>query len=147
MSFKIVIQEEIKKKLTHPYHAHVNFSYEHVGGDDTPFLTGSGKTRAASRMSALNTHRLFAHGSGAKHYDGTPLDKDDPDDVEAWNNTKHDLHYRVSEKAHAYIHDTSKHPDITGTRGREDGYEFHHENMPELHFDHDKRTISHKSEV
>lgn len=139
-----LIESEIKKKLskdeTHPYHAHVN-----VDGNDEDFITGYGKTKEDSKDMAVATNRVIATDGNAKAYEGHwKLDKDDEDDVHAHELHKTDAKFRVSKKAHDYIHDT--HGDLHPYRGR-DGYEMTHESMPKLHFDWKKKTISHKDEM
>lgn len=145
-NLKQLIESEIKKKLskdeTHPYHAHVStLSYDFDHNDN--FLTGYGKTKEKSKDMSIATNRIIAN---SKHYGGGPIDKEDADDVHAHEMQKDDVKFRVSKKAHEYIHDTHGHMNPIDPHDR-DGYEMTHGSMPKLHFDWKKKTISHKDEM
>lgn len=146
---KDILKEHIEKYLyedravSHPYHAHVT-TYQD-GNDEKELVTGHGHSKQQSKSASFMTHRIWQHGSGAKHYEGYGVDRDDDDDVEAHESSKSDTHFKATEKAHNHLKSISD--DLHSGRGR-DGYEMSGDDVDKhLHFDWKKKTITHKSEM
>lgn len=129
------IVEMLSESVTHPYHAHVTSVANYGTGKEDNLVTGFGKTKQESKHAANMSGKIY-HDPDYDH------DYDDYKDKKDYS--KHDVRFRVSEKAHKHLEDQGHDMHSSYRDGYEHTYPDDHEH---LHFDWKKKTISHKSEV